>query len=262
MSPYDEFINVTTHPIDAPTNPQAYTVLRDFYDHSSGKRAFTEAAVVASIRVHHPNHHLTVTQSYNTDLIAFGNARDDVSYTPHGNENDFLIQHIFIPPQRRYGGDEAGSYYDNIQFASYDYSFQNNQFLVYVVEGDYSSMSKQQMTYVLVPPSEESVAMTAREKEDAQRKTDDLLEAATKWSLELHDEILVFDGGFWQKNKGLWDNVQKSRWEDVILDEEKKKALIGDMMGFFDGEDKYKEFGVPWKVSVFFFEFCSPCFAI
>ncbi|PQE25727.1 P-loop containing nucleoside triphosphate hydrolase protein [Rutstroemia sp. NJR-2017a BBW] len=254
MSPYDEFINVTTHPIDAaPANPQNYTVPRDFYDHSTGKRAFTEAALAASIRLHHPNHHVTITYSGSSDLIAFASARDDASYTPHGNENEFLTERSFVPPSRRYGGDQSGSFFDYAQFACYDYKFKGNEYLIYIIEGDYTSMMKQRMTYILVPPSTESGVMTAQEKEQAQQKTDELLEAATKWAVELHDEVLVFDGGYWQKNKELWDNVQKSRWEDVILEEGKKKALIGDMTGFFDGEEKYKEFGVPWKRGIIFY---------
>lgn len=257
MSPYDEFINVTTHPIDVPADTRNYNVPRDFYEHSSAKRTFTEAALAASIRLHHPNHHLTITYSGLTDLIAFADTHDDASYTPHGNESDFLVQRAFVPPQRRYGDEKGGSFADYVYFACYDYSFKENEYLVYIAEGDYTMLSKARLTYVLVAPSEAGAVMSAREKGEAQKKTDDLMEAATKWSFELHDEVLVFDGGYWQKNKDLWDNVQKSRWEDVILEEEKKKALVGDVMGFFDGEDKYKEFGVPWKVTLFFLS--SPC---
>jgi transitional endoplasmic reticulum ATPase len=52
----------------------------------------------------------------------------------------------------------------------------------------------------------------------------------------------------WQKNSELWQNVQKSNWEDVILEKSKKDAIIEDVIGFFNGEKKYQEFGVPWKV--------------
>jgi hypothetical protein len=60
----------------------------------------------------------------------------------------------------------------------------------------------------------------------------------------------VFDQGFWQKNRELWQNIQKSNWEDVILEKGKKEAIIEDVIGFFDSESRYSEFGVPWKVSV------------
>jgi hypothetical protein len=34
------------------------------------------------------------------------------------------------------------------------------------------------------------------------------------------------------------------------LEKEKKEAIIEDVIGFFDSESRYSEFGVPWKVSV------------
>ena len=61
--------------------------------------------------------------------------------------------------------------------------------------------------------------------------------------------------GFWQKDTELWKNIQKSEWEDVILDADRKKALIEDVIGFFDAEDRYAEFNVPWKVCRFIHHF-------
>lgn len=57
----------------------------------------------------------------------------------------------------------------------------------------------------------------------------------------------------WQKNKELYDNVQKASWDDVILEKEKKDSLIKDVIGFFDAESRYSEFGVPWKRGVIFY---------
>lgn len=90
----------------------------------------------------------------------------------------------------------------------------------------------------------------AEGKEVAQKKADELIAAASSWAQELHDEVLVFDQGFWQKNRDLWQNVQKSNWEDVILEKGKKEAIIEDVIGFFNAEEKYKEFNVPWKVGL------------
>jgi transitional endoplasmic reticulum ATPase len=46
--------------------------------------------------------------------------------------------------------------------------------------------------------------------------TDRLLLAAGKWSNDLHGEIWVFDGGYWQKSAELWDSVSKASWDDVV----------------------------------------------
>ena len=50
----------------------------------------------------------------------------------------------------------------------------------------------------------------------------DLLIAAGAWSQTLHDEVWVFNQGFWEKDSGLWQEVQKANWADVILDEDSR----------------------------------------
>lgn len=77
----------------------------------------------------------------------------------------------------------------------------------------------------------------------------ELLVAAGKWSNDLHQEIYVFDGGYWAKNHELWLEVQKADWADVILKEEFKTQLQNDILGFFDSRELYKSLAIPWKVS-------------
>lgn len=40
----------------------------------------------------------------------------------------------------------------------------------------------------------------------------------------------------------------------MILEKSKKEAIIEDVIGFFNAEEKYQEFGVPWKVGVLPYE--------
>jgi transitional endoplasmic reticulum ATPase len=77
----------------------------------------------------------------------------------------------------------------------------------------------------------------------------DLLLAAGLYRNQLHDEIWVFDKGFWHKDRGLWAQIQKADWKDVILKDAFKKSLQKDVHGFFDSEHVYKELSLPWKVS-------------
>jgi transitional endoplasmic reticulum ATPase len=102
-------------------------------------------------------------------------------------------------------------------------------------------------TFILIKETEVGSEAEAQEKADA------LIKAASSWAQELHNEVLVFDQGFWQKNRELWQNVQKAEWEDVILEKEKKEAIIEDILGFFDAQDKYEEYQVPWKRGVIFY---------
>ena len=46
--------------------------------------------------------------------------------------------------------------------------------------------------------------------------------------------------------------MQKANWNDVILDEDMKKALVDITKKFFDSKDVYDDLGVPWKRGVIF----------
>jgi len=63
----------------------------------------------------------------------------------------------------------------------------------------------------------------------------------------------VFNQGFWNKNSGLWQEVQKANWKDVILNEDFKSALQKDIFGFFSSERIYLELQIPWKRGVVFY---------
>jgi len=84
-------------------------------------------------------------------------------------------------------------------------------------------------------------------------KVDELIRDATKWGRELHNEVWVFDQGWWQKSAQLYDSVQKASWEDVILDEDMKKALRTDVEGFFDSRETYQKLKVPWKRGIIYY---------
>jgi transitional endoplasmic reticulum ATPase len=243
---FDDFVHISGPSWAAASGASAYPieVSDDFLQNAKEVRWFTEGVIVSSIRHRHPRHHLTVARAYNCDLIAFANAHDDVTYLPHGDPNDSLLERHFVPPARRYNDETGGAFGTDVVFGCYDYIFKGNRFLVYVVEGS-DGLGKTKYNYILVEDITSELGQEA-----AQKQSDELIAASTKWGLELHNEILVFDNGMWQKNPELWQNVQKSNWADVILEKEKKEAIIDDVIGFFRGEQRYKEFGVPWKVCI------------
>jgi hypothetical protein len=75
-----------------------------------------------------------------------------------------------------------------------------------------------------------------------------LLLSVGTYLTETHDEIWVFNQGFWDKDANLYREVQKANWDDVILKEEFKGALQKDVYGFFSSEKVYKDLGIAWKV--------------
>ncbi|CRK44937.1 hypothetical protein BN1723_016420, partial [Verticillium longisporum] len=72
------------------------------------------------------------------------------------------------------------------------------------------------------------------------------------WCSEVRNEILVYDGGWWQRSAELWDSVQSAKWENVILDESMKEALINDHLSFFNSHDTYEKLHVPWKRGIIY----------
>ena len=73
------------------------------------------------------------------------------------------------------------------------------------------------------------------------------------WAEALHNEVWMFDSGYWQKSASLWNEAQKANWDDVILKDDFKSAFRKDIYGFFESEQMYKELAIPWKVR------CSSC---
>lgn len=182
------------------------------------------------------------------DLLAFARGQDNIVVFPH-NPKENIKERLFAPPQRRYNDDIGGAFIDRVVFGCFDYVYNGTQFLLYVVEGaeDGVGYAKPSYSYLLVEDLKKAG------EPSPQKQIDGLIRAATSWALELHNEVLVFDQGFWQKSADLWQNIQKSKWEDVILEKERKDTIIKDVIGFFDSEKRYEEFSVPWKRGVIFY---------
>lgn len=217
------------------SNPEtADRVYTDYERHSNAHRVDTDVTLAASFRARHPDMILTIVPYYDCDLLAFAAAGHAEAEQDPSDTNSLTLRRYSGPLNRLDGG--RGSLRDEIKFAKFLYRWHNHEYLLYVVE---STKKK----YVLQKPKGEE---TVRSKGFA---TDLLIFAAADWGLQVHDEILVYNG-YWQKDANLWNSVQKADWKDIILNEEMKQEMIGDVEGFFDERDIYKEFGIPWKVCI------------
>ena len=245
MSSQDDFIHVAS----ASSSSRSNTVTSAFYDNFAGKFTFTEGVIARRIREQYPHHHLSIVYSGSCDLLSYADAHDDTTRTPHGDSKDALIERGFLPPAKKDGKECNGAWVEYVTYACYEYVFRSKKFLVYVIEGG-EGQYRDPKSYILVPPPDsDAVTPSIEWLSVAQKRADELIAEVSAWGLETHNEILIFDG-YWKKDNELWQNVQNSEWKDVILEEEKKKAIIDDVIGFFDNEDRYKDLGVPWKVSL------------
>lgn len=115
-------------------------------------------------------------------------------------------------------------------------------FIVYVIQ-----IGMIQYQYILKEPAQGETTMSRN------GVTDKLIATVGQWQKPDNEKyIWVYDMNFWQQSRPLYDQVQKARWKDVILNEEMKKTITGLMHKFFDSEDTYKDLGVPWKRGVIF----------
>jgi len=226
------------------TTSQEDMAALSFFDHSSGKRINTDVVLIEAIRSQYPNLDLTVAPQGRLNLLAYASAgfakvtplEDSVTDPVYGPG---VKWRSYAPPSHRLDP-SPGYMVERVIFGKYVYKWKDQEAILYIAEGrdGGSYYPSPTLHYVL---------------SNASHKVDELIKDATKWGSELHNEVWVFDGGYWQKSAELYRSVQKSTWDSVILDEDMKKALIADVENFFDGRQTYEDLKVPWKRGVIYY---------
>lgn len=219
---------------------------RTYFHHSSAQRVNTDIVLIEALRSQYTNLDLVIVPSRGTNLLAYASA-GHATITPLNDAikdkdpvyGSGITWRQYIPPSRRLDN-TSGVFADHVVFGKYLYSWKDQELIVYVANGRDGSGSYPDVVnqYVLTRDT---------------HKLDDLIKQATLWGQELYNEVWVFDQGFWQKSRELWESVQKSRWEDVILEEAMKKQIIGDVENFFDGQKTYQDLKVPWKRGIIYY---------
>ncbi|KAL7951822.1 P-loop containing nucleoside triphosphate hydrolase protein [Trichoderma barbatum] len=215
---------------------------RQFFSHSSARRINTDAVIAKSLRQQYPNLTLSIAPADSCNLLAYA-ASGHAKFTPIGDDDSHvpssLSWKIYIPPSRRMDGDLGVIARDTI-FEKYLFQWKDKDFLVYMVSGRDGGGAYPQTTNFYVLSTHEELA-------------EQLLLAAGRWSSELHQEIWVFDGGYWSKSAELYQSAMKSSWENVILDEQMKNSLIEDHLSFFRSRATYARLKVPWKRGIIYY---------
>ena len=213
-------------------------VYDDFQKYSSGPRVSPEDAIVSILRGHYPGYSVTVTPK-ETGIISFAQAGQAEAKLDTTNAVMFRKH----KPAKGRSANDPGELKDKVLFGKYDYQWNNNTFIVYAAE--WREYYRSYKITCILQKLEEGRVIAGRSL-----VADELIAAASRYTNDTHDEVYMYDQEVWTKNKDLWSSVQHSSWDDVILDSEMKEALVQDVQGFFDAEEEYKEFAVPWKVSL------------
>lgn len=217
---------------------------REYFDHSSARRVNTDIVLVEAIRKQYPNLELVIVPAGNASLLAYASAgfakvtplEDSVKDPVYGVG---IKWRLYIPPARRLDRG-AGGFAERVVFGKYLYKWKDQEVIIYIASGRDGTLSYPEVTnqYILTTNA---------------HKLDELLKLTSLWGSQLHNEVWVFDGGWWQKSAELYNSVMKSNWDSVILDEDMKKALRADVDHFFDGQKTYTDLKVPWKRGVIYY---------
>jgi hypothetical protein len=211
---------------------------REYFKHSSAERVNTNAVITQALRKEYPELHLTIVPTFPCNLLAYAQA-GFAGLAPIDNEKDRLVWRGYVAPANRLHGG-AGALADSVKFAKYLLDWQGKEYVMYYVDGsDGMEYWGHDAFQYLLSPSVEA--------------TDRLILEAGQWNSILHDEIWVFDQGYWQKSAELFESVKKASWDDVILKKDVKNAIINDVQTFFDSQDTYERLKVPWKRGVIYY---------
>ena len=231
-----------THLADLPIRPSSShhrdSIYKSFNHVFDAPQTNSDLVIAEALRKTYPHLHLTISSTYGVNYLSFAASGQATAVPVDGD--DTVISSLkwtsYAPPAKRMDGGK-GALGESIQFGKYLYTWNGKEYLLYIIigmQGDFSIRN----SYLLGPTKED---------------TEGLMLAAGHYANELHDEILVFDEGYWEKSKGLWKSVENSTWDDVILDEGMKKAIMGEINKFFDSRDRYARLKVPWKRGIIYY---------
>ena len=85
---------------------------------------------------------------------------------------------------------------------------------------------------------------------DAKETAETFYLTVCEWNAEVRGEVLVFEGGGWQKSEELYQAVQSATFDSLILPGELKEEIQSDFAQFFSSREVYARYGIPWKRGV------------
>ncbi|KAL9002607.1 MAG: hypothetical protein Q9188_004480 [Gyalolechia gomerana] len=206
-----------------------------YEQHSTAPKIDTTVVLSNILRRRHPEWTSAITPASQCNLLGFCDAGKATLL----GINPRLVLEGYRPPPNQLDG-QKGVLQQEIVFAEYRLTHQGREFIIYAAECLKQGNFPPLQTYNFVFYHGMGLVIN------------DLILQASKWTLELHQEIWIFDQLSWQKSHELWQSAQDADWDDVILDEKMKSSVRNDIEGFFDERDEYKKFAIPWKRGIIF----------
>lgn len=85
---------------------------------------------------------------------------------------------------------------------------------------------------------------------DTQAIAEDFYFQVCAWAAEVRGEVLVFDGGGWEKSASLYKAIKDATFDNLILPARLKQEIQDDFAQFFESRELYDSYRIPWKRGV------------
>ncbi|KAM0718421.1 hypothetical protein Q7P37_005491 [Cladosporium fusiforme] len=214
-------------------------------EHTSAQRLETDSATQDLLSKAYPMYHVVRTSPKMSDLLGF--AKAGYAKAEQVLEDGQDAARVYRAPASRVKG-QTGTVEDAVSFGRWDYVWDGSRFVIYEMAYIDRFATVQRILYVLHP---DTVPM-AQHTTTAATLIDGLLLRSGEWTAETHQQIWVFDNARWAKDKALWEAVQETSWEDVIVSPAVRRRLNQDVHGFFSNRELYRKSKVPWKRGIIF----------
>ncbi|EJU03011.1 P-loop containing nucleoside triphosphate hydrolase protein [Dacryopinax primogenitus] len=224
----DAFIKISFEEIkSSPANNAAGNdpMYPAFVFNSSERRSGTEIWAYEELRRIYPRH--TIVPSAHINILGYPHAM----FRPL-NPDQMITNTFFVPLARR-ASDTPGIVMEQVTYGTFMVAWDKYEFILHILTFTIPMFGYVTYNYLLHdgPP------------EPCRR----LILEAGLFQQALHNEIYVYNQGYWHKDVELWYEIQKADWNDIIMKPEYKDEVKKDVYGFFDSEQIYKELGIAWK---------------
>jgi transitional endoplasmic reticulum ATPase len=211
-------------------------------EHTSAQRENTDFATQALLTKAYPAYHVVRTSPKMSDLLAFARAGHATAEQVPEEGQD--AARVYRAPASQVKG-QTGKVENATAFGRWDYEWNDAYFIVYEMAYIDRFATVQKVLYVL--RSDHTTGQWG-----AAKLIDQLLLCSGQWSAEAHRQIWVFDNARWAKDKALWESVQETSWDDVIVTPAVRQRLNRDVHGFFGNRELYRKSKVAWRRGIIF----------
>jgi AAA+ superfamily predicted ATPase len=87
---------------------------------------------------------------------------------------------------------------------------------------------------------------------DERKVGEEFFDAVCAWGYEVRGEILVFNDGYFQKDKELFESIKNSTFDNLVLPATLKQQIQNDFQQFLDSREVYERYKIPWKRGAIF----------